>query len=119
MAGDAMRRVLVKGLQVADAAMYQRYRDEMRPILERFGGGFGYDFAVSRVLISEADRPINRVFTIWFPDRARADRFFADPDYRAVRRAWFEPSVAAVTDIAAFDEPVPAAPAAIASRAPG
>lgn len=72
------------------------------------GGAFGYDFEIARVLASESDWPIDRVFTIAFPDRAAADRFFADPDYLAVRRAWFEPAVAAVTAIASFDEPAPA-----------
>jgi len=107
MAGDATRHVLVFGLHVTDDAMYRRYREGMRPILGRFGGAFGYDFVVSQVLASETDRPINRVFTLWFPDRGSAGAFFADPDYLAVRRERFEPSVAAVTAIAALDEPVP------------
>ena len=72
--------------------MYQRYRQEMRPILQRYGGSFGYDFVVSHVLASETERPINRVFTLCFADRERASAFFADPSYRAVRQAWFEPS---------------------------
>jgi len=109
MAGDAPTRfVYAFGLQVGDDASYQRYRAGMTPILHRHGGGFGYDFVVARVLASETERPINRVFTIAFPDRATADRFFADPTYLEVRRAWFEPAVTAVTLIASFDEPVPA-----------
>lgn len=107
MAGDATRHVLVFGLHIADDALYRRYREGMLPILQRFGGAFGYDFVVSRVLASATDRPINRVFTMWSPARGRASGFFADPSYLAVRRAWFEPAVAAVTRIAAFDEPAP------------
>jgi len=49
------------------------------------------------------------VFTITFPDRATAERFFADPSYLEVRRTWFEPAVAAYTRIASFDEPAPSA----------
>jgi uncharacterized protein (DUF1330 family) len=108
MAGEPTRHVRVYGLQVADAAGYRRYREGMTPILHRHGGAFGYDFEVARVLASESDRPIDRVFTIAFPDRATADRFFADPDYLAVRHAWFEAAVTAVTVIASFDEPAPA-----------
>lgn len=99
----AAEHVRLYGLQVTDPAVYQRYRNEMTPILHRFGGAFGYDFAVSDVLKSETDRPINRVFTIRFPDSGTADRFFADPDYLAVRTAWFGASVSHVTVIATFD----------------
>ncbi len=110
MAGEPTRHVRAYGLQVTDDARYRRYRAGMTPILHRHGGAFGYDFAIARVLASETDQPIDRVFTISFPDRAAAERFFADPDYLAVRRAWFEPAVSAITVIATFDEPAPAPP---------
>jgi uncharacterized protein (DUF1330 family) len=109
MAGERTRHVLVRGLNVTDEALYRRYREGMRPILERFGGAFGYDFEVSRVLASESGQPINRVFTLWFPDRERAEAFFADPEYLAVRRECFEPAVNAITKIATFGEPASAA----------
>lgn len=98
--------MLLLGADVRDAALYQRYRQQMTPILEQYGGAFGYDLVVSRVLKSEAAAPINRVFTIAFPRRDDAERFFADPAYRSVRSALFEPAVGSLTRIAAFDEPV-------------
>jgi uncharacterized protein (DUF1330 family) len=107
MADDATRYVLVYGAQVEDEAMYRRYREGMIPILQQHGGAFIYDFAVSRVLISETEQPINRVFAIRFARRAGADALFADPSYLAVRAAWFEPSVAAVTQIGTFEQPRP------------
>jgi uncharacterized protein (DUF1330 family) len=106
MAGDT-RHVQSYALHVADDAMYRRYREGMTPILERHGGGFAYDFVVAQVLASETTRPINRVFLIRFPTAERAAAFFADPGYLAVRRAWFEPAVDAVTQLAAYDEPIP------------
>ena len=104
----ATRHVRVYGLQIADAARYQGYRERMTPILRSYGGSFRYDFAIERVLASEASHPIDRVFTIAFPDHAAAERFFADPRYLAVRREWFEPAVLAATQIGAFDELLPA-----------
>lgn len=106
MAAEATRRLMVFGLDVKDAELYRRYRAEMMPILERHGGAFGYDFVVAQVLRSPTPTPINRVFTIVFPDRAAADRFFTDPAYLAVREAWFTPAVGSVTTIADLDEPV-------------
>jgi uncharacterized protein (DUF1330 family) len=105
MAGDATRHVQLWALQISDAASYQRYREAMTPILHSYGGAFGYDFAIARVLASEANHPIDRVFTIAFPDAATADRFFADPAYLVARRSLFEPAVPALTKIASFDEP--------------
>jgi uncharacterized protein (DUF1330 family) len=107
MAGEAMRHVQLYGLALADPAKYRTYRERMTPILHRHGGRFGYDLAIAAVLASELAHPIDRVFTIAFPDRAAAERFFADPSYLEVRRTWFEPAVAAYTRIASFDEPAP------------
>lgn len=91
------RHVLLVALEVTDEEKYARYRTEMLPFLARYGGGFGFDFEVSKVLKSESGHRINRVFSVSFPDREACDRFFADPDYTAVRAAWFEPSVASTT----------------------
>ena len=57
---------MLVGLNVVDDGAYQSYRDEMTPILNRYGGGFDYDFKVSEVLKSKTEAPINRVFTIYF-----------------------------------------------------
>lgn len=95
MGADGGRQMTLLGLEVKDDAGYARYRQEMTPILARYGGGFGCDFVVAQVLVGPNPR-INRVFTIAFPDRGTRDRFFADPQYRAVRARWFEPSVSAV-----------------------
>ena len=95
MAADGGRQMSLYGLEVKDDAGYARYRQEMTPILARYGGGFGCDFVVAQVLVGPNPR-INRVFAIAFPDRGSRERFFADPQYRAVRARWFEPSVGAV-----------------------
>lgn len=89
-------------MHVLDEASYQRYRDGMLPILERYGGGFRYDFRIAEVLQSDADHPINRVFAIHFPDRQRRKAFFRDPDYQEVRKTHFEGAVGGITEISAY-----------------
>lgn len=91
------------GLDVRDDVMYDAYRAAMKPILDRFGGGFRYDFRVGEVLRSETENPINRVFAIYFPDKVSKAAFFADPEYQQVRATYFAPSVAAVTTIAEYE----------------
>lgn len=107
MAAEGIPHVRIFGVEVKDEAGYRRYREGMIPILQGYGGAFGHDFVVSQVLKSETEAPINRVFTMVFPGTSAADRFFADPAYRAVRAELFQPSVGAVTAIASFDEAWP------------
>jgi len=95
MGADGGRHVRLVGLEVRDEAGYARYREAMAPILASYGGAFGCDFVVARVLVGPDPR-INRVFTLVFPDRDRRERFFADKEYLAVRARWFEASVGAV-----------------------
>lgn len=97
-----MIEVLV-GLHVTDETKYAAYRSRMTPMLERCGGGFGYDFRVSDVLIAQTPEPINRVFTIRFPDRETQASFFADETYLAIKKELFEPAVANTTIIATYD----------------
>jgi uncharacterized protein (DUF1330 family) len=94
MDADPDGYVLLFALEVADDASYARYREAMTPILESYGGRFGVDFVVSRVL--RGPERVNRVFSMRFPDRGSQERFFADAAYRAVRSAHFEPAVVAV-----------------------
>ncbi len=94
---------ILVGLHIVDEAGYQSYRDEMTPMLESYGGGFGYDFKVSEVLKSPTEAPINRVFTIFFPDQVSRDAFFSNNEYLKVRQRHFDKSVTATTIIATYE----------------
>jgi len=91
------------GLFVKDDDLYQKYRENMMPILQEYGGAFGYDFKVSEVLKSEVKAPINRVFTLCFANEDSLNGFFADENYLQVRNKYFEPSVSATTIIAKYE----------------
>jgi uncharacterized protein (DUF1330 family) len=91
------------GLQVVDDEGYQSYRDEMMPILESYGGGFGYDFKISEVLKSKTQAPINRIFTIFFPNQDSRNSFFSSAKYLKVRQRYFEKSVTHSTIIATYE----------------
>ncbi len=95
---------MLVGLHVVDEAGYQSYRDKMTPILESYRGRFGYDFKVSEVLKSKTEAPINRVFTIFFPDQDSRDAFFSNDAYLKVRKGYFEKSVTDTTIIATYEK---------------
>jgi len=93
---------MLVGLNVVDDIQYREYRRAMIPILESYGGSFGYDFMVSEVLISQSYEPINRVFTIRFPDEGTKDRFFSDSAYAEVKEKYFGEAVESTTIIATY-----------------
>lgn len=87
-------------LHVIDAELYAKYRAAMTPLLEAHGGSFGLDLWVGEVLRAPPEmKPFNRMFSIIFPSLERREAFFSNPEYLAVRKALFEPSVAATTNL--------------------
>ena len=94
----------IMGLEVINDEVYQQYREHMMPILHTFGGSFGYDFTVNKVLKSKTEEVINRVFTIDFPSKEIMDKFFTDPTYLAVKDKYFQHSVKSVTTISMHEK---------------
>ncbi len=92
-------------LNVVDADSYSKYRAAMTPLLEAHGGSFGLDLWVAEVLRSPGDKPFNRLFTIIFPSPERREAFFSKPEYLAIRKTLFEPSVSAVTELGRLARP--------------
>ena len=87
------------GLNVDDRERYAEYRARMKPLLEAHGGSFGLDLWVAEVLLSPVTQPFNRVFTIRFPSLERREAFFSHPEYKLIRKTFFEPSVSATTEL--------------------
>ena len=94
---------MLVGLNVTDADRYQAYRRAMSPILEAYGGSFNYDFQVSEVLKTQTENPINRVFTLTFPNESRKDAFFANKQYAEAKADYFDGAVGATTLIANYE----------------
>lgn len=90
------------GLNVLDDNKYQEYRENMKPILVSYGGGFGYDFKISEVLLTKTTNDINRVFTIHFPDSEKMEAFFLNREYIKIKEKYFEGSVKSTTIISTY-----------------
>ena len=99
-----MKYERIMGIHVNNDKEYQRYRDGMMPILNSFGGAFGFDFKVAEVLITKTDDDINRVFTIEFPSKEVMESFFSDPEYLAVKKRHFNNSVSSTTTISIHEK---------------
>ncbi|MFT6987947.1 MAG: hypothetical protein ACJAT7_003813 [Psychromonas sp.] len=94
----------IMGLDVINEEEYQKYRENMIPILHSFGGSFGFDFKISEVLKSKTDDVINRVFTLDFPSKKIMEEFFSNPAYLAVKENFFIHSVKSVTIISMHEK---------------
>jgi len=94
----------IMGIHVTDDEEYRKYREGMLPILHSFGGSFGFDFKISKVLLSKTDDKINRVFTIDFPSKEIMDSFFSDPEYLSVQKKHFTKSVSSKTIISMHEK---------------
>ncbi len=99
-----MATEILVALQVTDNELYDRYRAEMYPILQEYGGSFGYDFKVAEVLKSETPEPLNRVFTIRFQNKDNIDAFFKNAEYLAIKKLYFTPAVTTVVEIANYEK---------------
>ena len=94
----------IMGLEVINDDEYQKYRENMIPILHSFDGSFGFDFKINEVLKSKTDDVINRVFTLNFPSKEVMEEFFTNPDYLAVKDEYFLNSVNSVTTISMHEK---------------
>jgi uncharacterized protein (DUF1330 family) len=90
-------------MHVKDERLYQRYREKMLPILHKYGGGFRHDFVVNKVMRSEVQHTITRVFLMTFADKENSAKFFADPDYLKIRDEFFKPSVGEFSVLAEYE----------------
>lgn len=93
---------MIVGLEVFNNKIYSQYRESMKPLLVLYGGTFRFDFVVSEVLISQVDKPINRIFAINFPDESAAKEFFLNSSYLEAKRLYFDNSVASTTIISEY-----------------
>lgn len=93
---------MLVAMNISDFESYQKYREEMIPILHSLGGSFGYDFLIEETLKSETDHKINRVFTIKFPSKDIMDEFFSREDYKSIKVKYFENSVLNTTIISEY-----------------
>jgi uncharacterized protein (DUF1330 family) len=94
----------IMGLHIIDNEEYQKYREEMEPILNSIGGYFGFDFKVSEVLRSKTEDDINRVFTIEFPSKKEMEDFFSRPDYIEIQNRHLKNSIKSKTVISMHEK---------------
>ena len=73
---------LIANIEVRDAALYGRYREEVAPLVAAFGGRFLVRGGELEIL--EGELPLKRLVVLEFPSLAEARRFYNSDEYRPV-----------------------------------
>jgi uncharacterized protein (DUF1330 family) len=79
-----MAAYIVAQLKVHDPAMFQRYREAVTPLVDRFGGR--YRLRGGELDVLEGDWQPSRLVLLAFDDLAAARRWYDSEGYRAARR---------------------------------
>jgi uncharacterized protein (DUF1330 family) len=77
-----MAAYLVAQLKIHDPAMFQRYREAVTPLIDRFGGRFRARGGELEVL--EGEWPFPRLTIIEFQSRDAARLFYDSPEYQKI-----------------------------------
>jgi uncharacterized protein (DUF1330 family) len=67
---------------VTDQALFDRYRTQVLPTIQKFGGRF--IVRGGNLTLVEGEWPQPRLVIIEFPTRAAAEGWYASPEYQAV-----------------------------------
>jgi uncharacterized protein (DUF1330 family) len=77
-----MAAYIVAQLKVHDPAMFQRYREAVTPLVDRFGGRYRVRGGELEVL--EGDWPLPRLTIIEFQSQDAARLFYESPEYQQI-----------------------------------
>jgi uncharacterized protein (DUF1330 family) len=77
-----MPAYLVAQLEVQDKDMYQRYRDQVGSLVDRFGGRFLV--RGGKLEVREGDWPLKRLVVVEFQSLDAARHFYDSPEYQRI-----------------------------------
>jgi uncharacterized protein (DUF1330 family) len=70
---------LIANIEVHDPEIFAKYRDQVAPLIAKFGGRYLVRGGELRQV--EGDTPFKRVVVLEFPSLAEARRFYDSPEY--------------------------------------
>jgi uncharacterized protein (DUF1330 family) len=81
--GGSMPGYLIANLDVKDAATFSAYREQVEPVLKRYGARYLVRGGAIETL--EGGLPLKRLVVLEFPTLDAARRFYHSADYAAVK----------------------------------
>ena len=77
-----MAAYLIANLDIHDPALFQQYREQVTPVIEKFGGR--YLVRGGEAVSKEGNLGLKRLVVLEFPDMNAAEAFYSSPEYQPV-----------------------------------
>jgi uncharacterized protein (DUF1330 family) len=77
-----MAGYLIANIDVKDPAMFEKYRQQVAPLIDKFGGRYLVRGGDVRHL--EGDLPLNRLVILEFPTVEAAQHFYDSAEYQPI-----------------------------------
>ena len=96
-----MTAYLIASLDIHDPATYQRYREQVSPLIARFGGR--YLVRGGEIETKEGDLSLKRLIILEFPDMPTAQAFYDSPEYQPVMQLRLQSATSSVALVPGYD----------------
>jgi uncharacterized protein (DUF1330 family) len=93
---------LIANLDIRDTALFQKYRDQVAPLIKRFGGRYLVRGGELRSV--EGALPVKRLIVLEFPSLAEAQRFYDSDEYRPILQLRLDSCVSDVVLVEGYSE---------------
>lgn len=97
-----MKGYLIANLDIQDQPTFQRYREEVMPLIARYGGR--YIVRGGEVQEVEGHLGLKRLVVLEFPNLEAARAFYDSPDYQPVKALRLQSAVSDVALVAGYDD---------------
>jgi uncharacterized protein (DUF1330 family) len=93
---------LIASLDIQDQPTFQRYREEVMPLIHRFGGK--YIIRGGEVQDLEGHLGLKRLIVLEFPSLEAARAFYDSPEYQPIKALRLQSANSEVALIAGYDD---------------
>ena len=97
-----MKGYLVANLDIKDQPTFQRYREQVVPLIARYGGR--YIIRGGEVENLEGRLALKRLIVLEFPSIEAARSFYECPEYEAIKALRVQSTVSEVALISGYDD---------------
>jgi uncharacterized protein (DUF1330 family) len=97
-----MKGYLIANLDIQDQPTFQRYREEVVPLIQRYGGR--YLIRGGEVETLEGHLGLKRLIVLEFPSVEAARAFYDSPEYQPVKQIRLQSAESEVALVGGYDD---------------
>ena len=97
-----MKGYLIANLDIQDQPTFQRYREEVMPLIAKYGGR--YIVRGGEVQDVEGHLGLKRLIVLEFPSLEAARAFYESPEYQPVKAIRLRSAISDIALVAGYDD---------------